>query len=329
MIENYINKKDSTRNLSDKEFDRLLPQLATELANVDYHFAYSDKELYREWHNLVMFSAVTSKSSSSVRIGMKLCEQFFPNFFDIKNSKGDSFKTLWTADKLEKVLRWNRKSHSTPYLSELKRGVYFCNGLTKNTMYRPHLAKLINDTVDTQYTLDPCCGWGGRMLGAVASGKHYIGFDPNPETYANLVRLTEFLEIENRVTLINDGSENMDKYDFPDVGLVLTSPPYFNLEVYHDGEQQSENQYDSYDEWKEGWLKDVIKKSLDRLDGISCWNVHNVGKMKMIPDVEEIHNDFGYTCTGEFSLQSSARQANQDESKRKKNSDVTRVFEKQ
>ena len=40
-------------------------------------------------------------------------------------------------------MRWNRKSHSTPYLSEIKRGIYFNFGLPKSTMYRPQMAKMI------------------------------------------------------------------------------------------------------------------------------------------------------------------------------------------
>jgi len=56
---------------------------------------------------------------------MKLCEHFFPNFFDIENKNGDSFKSLWKADKLEKVIRWNRKSHSTPLPIGIEKGNIF------------------------------------------------------------------------------------------------------------------------------------------------------------------------------------------------------------
>jgi len=331
MIEQYLGIKNSTRDLSDEKFLELLPQLAEELANIDYTITYSDSELRKDWAKLIDYIPSSSKSSSSVRVGMKLCEHFFPNFYDIQNNKGDSFKKFWTADKLQKVLTWNRKSHSTPYLSELRRGVYFCNGLTKNTMFRPHLAKIVSRSFDSTRTLDPCCGWGGRMIGTVSSGAHYIGFDPNPETFANLKRLAEFLNIENMVTLINDGAENMNKYDFDDVDVVLTSPPYFNLEVYHNGKQQSENNHDSYVSWRDNWLNVVIKNATDRLteDGHSCWNVHNIGKMKLIDDVETIHNELGFHHECDFSLSSSARQSNQDATKNKKNNDLTRVFNKQ
>jgi len=325
MLEKYLGIKHSTRNLSDTEFEKILPQLARELTAVNYETNYSDEVLHKEWNKLLKFSNTTNISTSSVRCGIKLCEHFFPNFYDIQNSKGVSFSALWSQPEvLEKVLKWNRKSHSTPYLSELKRGIYFTQGLTKNTMYRPHLAKMVCNMSDTTTVLDPCCGWGGRMLGAVASGKHYIGFDSNPTTYKNLQNLAEFLDIQDSVTLINDGSENMDNYDFPKVGIVITSPPYFNLEIYDTGNQQSENQHDSYELWRDLWLKKVITLSLDRLDGYSCWNVHDIGKMKMIKDVKDIHQELGYEEYSQYALQSSPRQSNKTkDTAKKKNSDLT------
>jgi len=159
---------------------------------------------------------------------MKISEHFMENFYDIKDPKGRSFSNQWTAINLEKILTWNRKSHSTPYLSEIKRGVYFCTGMTKNTMYRPTLTKLIcNKYAKCGYVLDPCCGWGGRMMGTVASGANYIGFEPNTKTYNNLLKIVSFLGIEHLVQIYNDVAENIHKYDvvlkFRFDGCVLTT----------------------------------------------------------------------------------------------------------
>ena len=223
----------------------------------------------------------------------------------------------------------------TPFLSELRRGVYFCCGLTKNTMYRPHMSKLICSKFARRVVLDPCCGWGGRMLGALAARKHYIGFEPNPVTYKHLKEIVHYFRNEgldtSKCTLIHDGSENMDKYDFSEVDLILTSPPYFNLEIYHKGKQQSENNYDTYEEWRDEWLTDVIRKSISRLNKnavtFSAWNVHDVGKMKMIADVERIHNNMNFVHHRDISLSSSKRQTNQENKKKnQKNLDLTRIF---
>ncbi len=121
MIQTFLNIKNSVRNLSDVEFENILPTLANELEDVSFYYSYSDSDLLNDWNALIKWNARVDSMASTQRVGMKLCEHFFPNFFDIENKDGNSFKSLWKADKLEKVLRWNRKSHSTPYLSELIR----------------------------------------------------------------------------------------------------------------------------------------------------------------------------------------------------------------
>jgi len=318
--EDILNKRNATRNMSDDEFTSNLPEMAKQLANIDYHYFYSEEQLNRAWKKLKEFSTTNHYTASQQRAGMELCEYFFPNFYEIKNPQGEQFSDFWSAEKLEKILKWNRSSHSTPYLSELKRGVYFCYGLTKNTMYRPHLAKMICDYYSPKVVLDPCCGWGGRLLGTVASGATYIGFEPNTKTFENLKKLCDFLNINENVVLFNEGAENLNKYDFS-VDLILTSPPYYNLEIYSDEPTQSIHNFNSYVDWKDQWLKEVIKQSIEKLKptGVSCWNV----APNMIQDVEDIHHELKMVYDSDFGLHSSARQANQNVAKNAKTKDAT------
>ena len=322
MIEKYLNIKNTLRNLLDEEFESLLPTLCKELENVSFYNEYSDGDLMKDWMNLKEWNANVNEIASTQRIGMKLCEHFFPNFYDIQNKKGDSFKSLWKSDKLEKVLRWNRKSHSTPYLSELRRGIYFNYGLAKSTMYRPQMSKMVVTNLGAKRVLDPCAGWGGRMLGTIAAGAEYVAFEPNTETYEGLLNLSKFLGIQDKVRIIKDSALEMDKYDIGEFDLILTSPPYFDLEVYSHEDTQSIKGCDTYSIWVNNFLKPLIELSIShmKVDGWSCWNVHNVGKMKMIDDVKEIHN--GFNNQKVFSVISSKRQTNKIKSNNK-NSDVT------
>lgn len=328
MIENYLNVRNSLRNLSDKDFENIISTLAQELETVSYIPNYSDKELLKSWNDLCLWTTSDSYINSTSRIGMKLCEHFFPNFYDIE-MKGQSFNSLWKSKNLEKILRWNRKSHSTPYLSELKRGIYFCCGLTKNTMYRPQMAKMICDFYDPKIVLDPCAGWGGRMLGCVASGAYYIAFEPNTKTYNNLTQLMNFLGIQDKVTLICDDALNMEKYDIPNVDLVLTSPPYFDLEIYSKESTQSIANFSNYRDWSEQFLKKLIGLCLARLNdnGTSCWNVGKVSSTDMNIDVLQYHKDFGYDKTNEFMVISSKRQSI-NKTKNEKSTDNTIIYKK-
>lgn len=330
MIQNFLNIRNSLRNLTDEEFEELLPQLAEELEKVSFYVKYSDIELKTDWMKLVGWNAHVDSIASTQRIGMKLCEHFFPNFYDIEDKKGNSFKSLWVAKNLEKVLRWNRKSHSTPYLSEIKRGIYFNFGLAKSTMYRPQMAKMVVTNLKGNRVFDPCAGWGGRLLGSLAAGvDEYIAFEPNTETYEGLLRMVKFLGLENRVTLYKDSALNMDKYNIRNIDIVLTSPPYFDLEVYSHEDTQSIVGCSSYQVWVDKFLNPLVNGALQTLKptGWSCWNVHNVGKMKMIDDVASIHEE--YQTKTIFSVTSSKRQANQYTStKNQKNSDVTICYSK-
>ena len=327
MIQTFLNIKNSVRNLSDVEFENILPTLASELEDVSFYYSYSDSDLLKDWNALIKWNARVDTMASTQRVGMKLCEHFFPNFFDIENKDGNSFKSLWKADKLEKVLRWNRKSHSTPYLSELRRGIYFNYKLAKSTMYRPQMAKMVVTNLGAKRVLDPCAGWGGRMLGCIASGAEYVAFEPNTETYQGLLKLIEFLGIEDKVRIIKDSALEMDKYDIGEFDLILTSPPYFDLEVYSHEDTQSIKGCDTYSIWVNNFLKPLIELSTSHMkqNGWSCWNVHNVGKMKMIEDVKNIHS--GYNTQKVYSVISSKRQSNRTSSD-KKNSDVTICYSK-
>lgn len=325
ILQNYLNKKHSTRNLSDEQFQSLLSTLSKELSEIDYTHSYTPQQLNKDWYDLINWNTDKNFINSTNRIGMKLCEHFFPNFYEIENNKGSSFKSIWKDTKsLEKILIWNRKSHSTPYLSELKRGVYFCCGLPKSTMYRPQMSKMICLKYKPKIVLDPCAGWGGRMLGVVSSGSNYIAFDPNTETYKNLLSLSKYLNIQDKVTIICDDAKNMLNYNLPKVDMVLTSPPYFDLEIYTHENTQSISSTTTYSQWSENFLKDIIEKSVSLLtpNGVSCWNVAKVGKNDMNVDVQVYHKNINFIKQNEFSVISSNRPSSQKKNIKKSSDDT-------
>ena len=327
-LTNILNKRYSTRNLSNADFELALPHLAKELEQTSFLHNYSVDELKKDWQKLCKWTTTDNDINSTSRLGMKLSEHFCPNFYDIESATGTSFKSLWKAENLEKILRWNRKSHSTPYMSELKRGIYFCCGLTKNTMYRPQMMKLACIKYKPEIVLDPCAGWGGRMLGAVSYGAHYIAFEPNTETYKNLNDIVNFLGIQNRVTLICDDALNMKKYNLPKVDLVLTSPPYFDLEVYAHQNTQSITNTPTYQAWADTFLRGIIHLSIEHLkeDGVSCWNVGKVRNRDMNDDVLAYHKELGFSVVNTLNVVSSKRQSNQTSQKNAKSSDTTVVY---
>jgi hypothetical protein len=239
------------------EFENILPTLASELEDVSFYYSYSDSDLLNDWNSLIKWNARVDSMASTQRVGMKLCEHFFPNFFDIENKDGNSFKSLWKADKLEKVLRWNRKSHSTPYLSELRRGIYFNYKLAKSTMYRPQMAKMVVTNLGAKRVLDPCAGWGNRLLVAYVLNYEYEATDPGV-TFEGLKRIQKFLgsgyDIQNK---------KWQDYDWKKSDFILTSPPFYNKEDYLDGVN-----FGTYEKWESAFFMPLIRKCKVMVDRV-------------------------------------------------------------
>ena len=101
-LSDFLNKKYTLKNLSDKDFESIVDDLAKQLEVYDYHTFYSDSDLIKDWNKLCKWNTTEDSINSTSRIGMKLCEHFFPNFYDIENSKGESFSNLWKKDNLVK-----------------------------------------------------------------------------------------------------------------------------------------------------------------------------------------------------------------------------------
>ena len=157
---------------------------------------------------------------------------------------------------------------------------------------------------------DSSSGWGGRILGAMASRKktHYIGTDPNPDNFIpelgisryeyvakfyndNCVddfseTFTKFFEVEkqgNTYELFQDGSEliqhnpNYQKYKGK-LDLAFTSPPYFNREQYSQDENQSFKAYGEYEDWRQNFLRPTLTTIYEYMknDRYILWNIADI-----------------------------------------------------
>ena len=118
--------------------------------------------------------------------------------------------------------------------------------------------------------LDTSTGYGGRLVGAIASTvvSHYVGIDPNTPTVAGNRELLKYLGREDFATLLELPCEDVkahkktasantiisESFDF-----AFTSPPYFRKEHYSDADTQSWKRYGEADAWKEGFLFPMMR----------------------------------------------------------------------
>jgi DNA modification methylase len=117
--------------------------------------------------------------------------------------------------------------------------------------------------------LDFCAGRGSRLLAAIAAGASYVGVDPDPRVHDVYARVLDELvpvaeheryafvcsPFEDATTeqLLGPSGERFD--------LVLTSPPYFALEVYSDDETQSLVRYPRLEDWLERFMLPCLTKA--------------------------------------------------------------------
>ena len=317
-MDRILNRKHALTNLTDAEFEALLPEFAAELElHGVLHETYSDAEIRNDWTLLLKKdTTINAMTISATEVaGMKVLRKHMRHFHAVQNYKGHSVKSLWTRPCLEKALRFNRAQHSTPYASEIIRSLSFANGLGKVTMYRPLMAKkvvsylAIKDGMTDVRILDVCAGWGGRMIGAKSVGYnlpgiqvHYMGIDPCAKTYAALRAIRDELGLTN-VTLINQPAEvALQELDPTAVyDIALTSPPYYNLEIYSDEPTQSVASKDGpnsgYQTWLNTFLKPVIHGVIRLGVKYSCWSVKNFKtdkKYDLLDDVIRIHAEHGW-----------------------------------
>ena len=124
--------------------------------------------------------------------------------------------------------------------------------------------------------LDFTMGWGGRLVGACALDiPKYTGIDYNDRLIIPYKKLTTFMQ-ENSKTKIKTYFEDALTIDYSkiDYDMVLTSPPYYNIEIYGGQENTTQKQY-TKDEWDIHFYIPIIEKTFKYLKkgGHYCLNI--------------------------------------------------------
>jgi hypothetical protein len=152
--------------------------------------------------------------------------------------------------------------------------------------------------------LDPFSGWGDRLIGALILGKSYQGYDPNLALQAGYHQMIQDLSYEDQAVKVTPmafedvptkasqlGEAHLSMYDF-----MLTSPPYFDIEVYSDSPTQSIARYPDFDNWLDQFYRPCLKKALSRIKpgGFGIIQINDRKDVKLVRHTIDIMNAFGY-----------------------------------
>ena len=126
---------------------------------------------------------------------------------------------------------------------------------------------------------DYSCGYGGRLLGTCTSNFNYtyVGTDPNTETHERLKYLSELGNFNTELHCLPS-----QDFQPEDIDLAFSSPPYFNLEKYSDEPTQCMVQFQTLDDWFDGYVASTIKNVYNSIndDGVFATNIadYKIGK---------------------------------------------------
>lgn len=208
--------------------------------------------------------------------GKNTCQKtsllFNPHRLDTRAK--DSNKSLFTA------------LSDMSFISGLARATLFKEGRVKELLYQvlqlgingvqyvnefpPHVARDIAYKCginSSSKVLDPCGGWGGRMIGISVVANHYITYEPSSKSYLGLCELAEFIKLLKPEFCPQVNQLCFEDTDLPsnEFDMAITSPPYYDTELYSDESTNSLNRYKTFDDWVAGFYIPMITKTLSAL----------------------------------------------------------------
>jgi len=250
------------------------------LTNVFIQAIYGIKEeelvsmLYSKYEAVIDFSRLCNGDKTGEKISMLFNPHRYATATKESRSIIDSFENVSFLSGLARASIFKEGKVKELLYQVLQLGI---NGIQYVNEFPPYIARDYYTQYKAKRILDPCAGWGGRMIGAASIGAYYHGFEPSTKTYKGLIELGNFLKLFKNgfdFHIENIPFEDANISDFYDV--ALTSPPYYDTEIYSEEETNSCNRYKTFDSWCSGFFIPMIEKALSH----SKVFIINVGSRK-------------------------------------------------
>jgi hypothetical protein len=223
--------------------------------------------------------------------GLALAWHYFPHAWGVRcGGKLSPLETFADDERLQMALHRRVRYGQLKSESDLRKALRTVSGTQAVNNFRPSAAASLYDRFMPEgdgVTWDMSAGYGGRMLGAIASCRvrKYIGTDPAPLTFdgltemaAELPPMAEQLGGEpTDIELHKIGSENFVP-DRESIQFAWTSPPYYNAEHYSSEASQSFIKFRTPEAWLNGFLGATLSNCHAGItaSGILAVNIANV-----------------------------------------------------
>jgi len=145
--------------------------------------------------------------------------------------------------------------------------------ISENKVFNPTWSKslltiVLGGNLKNKKWLDISAGWGDRLITAMALDMEYHGYDPNIDLINGHQKMIDMFGDQNKHFIYY---KPFEKSLLPQIkfDVILTSPPFFNLETYSDNQdEQSIINYPKFNDW-------VVKFLFTSL--LKAWNNLKVG----------------------------------------------------
>ena len=216
----------------------------------------TDKLVIKDYNNLIRF---TADSNPKKFCGNKILYNYqFKNLLKCKREKGLTIHEIFNNNELKQKL-WRdtiKRNRRDKVKFPSPTDVFEANRINTGAIvfFKSSTAKYIYKKYNATSILDFTMGWGGRLLGAMASDIDYIGIDTNINLKEGYDKMCE-LPHKNHINLIWDNCLNVD-YSKLKYNLILTSPPYINMELY-----ENMTPFENDDKFYNDFLIPIMNKS--------------------------------------------------------------------
>lgn len=212
---------------------------------------YDDARMIKDFNRLVKYNDISLKS--------RICDSIIRNYHKsiykahVKN-KISPFDA-WNNPDMLRLCVENRFIYTNKFSShKIVDGFNICKLAPKVSVFSASVAKHIITTYLNEFDVitDPFSGFSGRMIGTLASGKHYIGYDINKDHVKESCDINTFLYNNNLIK--NNQAEitvkDLFSTECTECECVFTCPPYGLKEQWNENET---------DMTCDAWIDEVMK----------------------------------------------------------------------
>jgi hypothetical protein len=253
-------------DFSEHRLDALARMVFRDLRNEGYPFvSYPWRKKAADFLGVIKSGSVSPMVVNGVvkqsMTGLKALWPYFPHHLRVKcGGKMSPMEAFLDDAKLKRAIS-HRLNHGT-YLTEngIRKSLKVVSNVQSVSNFRPTAAKAIYDHFGGGVVWDMSAGYGGRMMGAMASSvvSRYIACEPEQATYNGLCAMVyDFRNLHcTDIHLHQSGCELFIPRE--PVDICFTSPPYFDHEKYGTGPEQSYRKFQAPQDWFDGFLMATV-----------------------------------------------------------------------